>query len=46
MKYDTKSDAMMHLVHYRHLTGLYGYDEAMMCKAFLVSLQGIGFGLV
>lgn len=32
----------MHLVHYRQLMGLYGYDEAMMCKAFPVSLQGIG----
>lgn len=41
-KHDAKSDAVMHLVHYQQLMGLYGYDEAMMCKAFPVSLQGLG----
>ena len=36
--YDGKTDAVAHVTRFRHLMALYGYEDAILCKTFVLSL--------
>lgn len=39
-KYEASFDAFIHVQQYRQIAGLFGYNDAIMCKTFSMNLSG------